>query len=84
MQRGDQPREALGSAGGVRGNPEAAFGGFQLGCELHWERSGIREVARSEGEPERRMPHRPVPVLMDVESPEQALIALEQIPAGVQ
>ncbi len=44
----------------------------------------IRVVVFSvEAEPHHRMPDGPVPVRMDVEAPEQGLVALEQFPQGI-
>ena len=84
VQRLDQVGEAF-RPGGVRwcADARAPLHPVQLRRQVRVEMAGLGEVPSAEVEPHDGMAYRPVPAVVDGETPEQRLVALEQLLEGV-
>ena len=80
VQRLDQVGESFRPGGvGWCAEARASLHPVQLRRQVHVEMAGLGEAPSAEVEPHDGMAHRPVPAVVDVQSPEQRLVALEQL-----
>ena len=72
VQRFEQVAEAFRAGGVRRADARAPFHGVQLRRQIHVEMAGLGEVPSAEVEPHDGVAHRPVPTVVDGETPRTA------------
>ena len=84
VQSLQQASESLWSGGVVRDHTRPAFDSVQLRHEVRLHIAGLLEIAPTKAEPQHRMTHRPIPLIVNGQPLEQRLVTLEQFLARVQ
>ena len=84
VQSLQQASESLWSGGVVRDHTGPAFDRVQLRHEVRLYVAGLLEIAAAEAEPQHRIAHRPIPLIVDGQPGKQWLVALEQFLERVQ